>query len=219
MSTTLVTLIRDSYTEAMSLGLLKHLLLAGLMCSTIACSDNGDDANIDGSCTGCTETLPSRPTGSDASSSVMMDTRESADPVFYVGYNEAGQVDPTAFTRPDDASTIPVVLGTQGSWMVVVAGMTNQLPCCVDRVDLTASVGVPGEVPLGRIKLKRRPVFRDASGDQYIMNIFLVVPPDPEEWDSQNVELSLEITPHEGGETLLTSTGVTLLQIPPGTNR
>jgi hypothetical protein len=142
-------------------------------------------------------------------------TPSQAPPVFEVGYNQAGQVDPTAFMPSTDQSEMPVVLGTQGSWMVVVAGMTNRLPCCVDRVDLTATVGVKDEVPLGKIKLKRRPVFRNSDGDQYIMNIFLVVPPDPVDWDGKTVELSLELTPHEGGETLKTSSEVILQQILP----
>ena len=172
-------------------------------------NDPTDDGNVQ--CEGCID--PAQPTGdvttnSDASFG-------QATPIFEVGYNQAGQVDPTAFMASSDQSEMPVVLGTQGSWMVVVAGMTNRLPCCVDRVDLTATVGVKNEVPLGKIKLKRRPVFRNSDGDQYIMNIFLVVPPDPEDWDGKTVELSLELTPHEGGETLMTSSEVILQQILP----
>jgi len=193
--------------------LLLATVFIGLVC--LGCNDEDvTGGNTDGQCEGCVDPLTSQP---DTSSSTGGDdiTSEPVTPIFQVGYNEAGQVDPTAFVAPANATDIPVVLGTQGSWMVVVAGMTNRLPCCVDRVDLTATVGVKDQVPLGKIKLKRRPVFRTANGDQYIMNIFLVVPPDPQDWDGLPVTLSLDITPHEGGETLSAETNVVLRQITP----
>ena len=98
--------------------------------------------------------------------------------------------------------------------MVVFAARTNMFGCCVDRVDVEATVQAPGEDGqiFGKLRYKRRPLFDGGDNFLYLMNIFMVVGI-PEDWNGQQADLTLAITPHEGGETLTDTVRVTLVQV------
>jgi len=117
--------------------------------------------------------------------------------VYEIGYNEAGKTAAHTFTMVETGSVAPIVKGTQGAWMLVIAARCNALPPGKNRVTVEAELGPPGETPYGKLKYKRRPVLDGGDGFRYLMNVFLVVS-NNEEWDEQETALTVSIETEDG---------------------
>ncbi len=122
------------------------------------------------------------------------DTGEPLPPTYELGYNEQGKVTPSFFTAVSEGDEVPIVKGSQGAWMYVVAARTNQLPIDVKKINIEAELGPPDDPdsPYGKLKYKKRPVFDGQDGFMYLMNVYLVVPKN-ESWDGQEATLFLAI--------------------------
>lgn len=119
-------------------------------------------------------------------------------PFLQVGENTAASTDESAFRTFDDGDATVVFGGSNGFWMVVVAGRTNQLGCCVDRVDVeTTAVRTDGML-IGQLKFKRRPVVVGADGNRYILNLFLAFPGTEDTWLDQTADITLKVTSSDG---------------------
>jgi hypothetical protein len=134
----------------------------------------------------------------------------AAQPSFKIGTNEAGVIDVEAFEEAVDNSEVPVILGGQGAWMVVLAVATNELDCCVDRINIRAQLAtVDGSEVLGMINYRRRPLLAGDDGMRYLMNTWMVLG-DEAKWKDKSAVLTLSVEPYGGGPLLEKTVTVTL---------
>ncbi len=176
--------------------------LITLLWSAVAC-DNATVASAYDSLlptADATECLPSACTPSG----------EAPEPEFKIGTNEAGLIEVAAFTEAIDQAEVPVIFGGQGAWMVVLAVATNQLDCCVERVNIRAQLAtVDGSNVLGMINYRRRPLLKGDDGKRYLMNTWMVLG-DEAKWKDQSAVLTLSFEPYGGGPILEKTVTVTL---------
>ncbi|MBT9557112.1 MAG: hypothetical protein IV100_13830 [Myxococcales bacterium] len=148
--------------------------------------------------------------GSECVPSACARSGTAAKPSFQVGTNEAGVIDVGAFEEAKDTSEVPVILGGQGAWMVVLAVATNQLDCCVDRINIRAQLAtVDGSEVLGMINYRRRPLVSGDDGMRYLMNTWMVLG-DETKWKDKSAVLTLSVEPYGGGPILEKTVTVTL---------
>ena len=86
----------------------------------------------------------------------------------------AATTPPDPFHAVSDGETAPVVMGSQGAYMLVAQIRTNAFGPEVDIVTLTASVAPPGGEPYGRFRLRRH-LRRGDDGLAYLDDVYLIV--------------------------------------------
>ncbi|MFT5431567.1 MAG: hypothetical protein ACI9OJ_002264 [Myxococcota bacterium] len=190
--------------------------VSAILCFSMVsgCSADAESSEDAGTTTdtGCDPSCPDDVSGSMIRDSPDMDSGEPLVAAYHIGTNVPGETSSQYFTVAESGMTVSAVLGSQGAWMVVVAARTNQFGCCVKRVDVEASItGTDGTVH-GQLKYKRRPLFDGGDGFRYLMNTFVVVG-DPAMWAGAEADMSLSITPTDGGETLESTVRVSMKQV------
>ena len=147
-----------------------------------------------------------------------IDVPVAKDPDCAVGVNLPGKTSPDAFTSLATGAEAPVVLGPQGSWMVVVAARTDGFAADVKTGTIEASLTADDGTLYGKLKFKKRPLVNGGDGYTYIMNIFLVVPSDVDAtkslpWEGHDATLAVTLTPDGEGVPLAKSVTVHLAKI------
>lgn len=128
--------------------------------------------------------------------------------VFELGFRRAAGTDPGDFQTITADSTVAVVHGTQGAWMVILAIRTNQLPAGTLRADLVASLDNAAGERWGHIELIRHLAHPNADGLCYLRDTYLVVP-SSQEWDGEPATLTVQVTT-DSGATVGATLGVRL---------
>ncbi len=123
------------------------------------------------------------------------------DGVYQIGINEQDAPPPSTFELISDGAEVPVVLGSQGAWMVVGAVRTTAFEG-TDKVSIIAELedAETGE-RYARVKF-RRPLEDGADGYRYITDIFLIVGQaggkNEYEWEGRDVVLNLRVEEYWG---------------------
>ncbi len=91
---------------------------------------------------------------------------------FEVGYNVVYQNTPDSYTPMSDGTTVPLIWGVQGSWMVVLAFRTQNL--IEGLFDIRADIGIDGS-DAGDIWLEFQETFPGGDGWDYYYNLFLAI--------------------------------------------
>lgn len=163
------------------LGLAASMLV---LSATAACSDASPVADV----TVC-------------SPSQCASSRAVVSPVFAIGTDPDGALGGLPFAPASEGSEFTVVKGTQGAFMIVLSAATNRFDCCVERVNIRASLTtVDCGRKLGESNLRRRLLAHGDDGLGYILNTFLIVGPEGT-WEEEQAVLTLSLEPYGGGET------------------
>ena len=134
-----------------------------------------------------------------------------------VGINVPGKTSPDSFTALTGGANAPIVLGPQGSWMIVVAARTDGFDPTVKTGTIEASLTGDDGTLYGNLKFKKRPLIDGGDGFVYMMNIFLVVPSDADAgntlaWEGHDATLDVALTPDGDGQRLQESVTVHLVK-------
>jgi hypothetical protein len=119
-------------------------------------------------------------------------------PSYSIGTNEQGKTSPSSFDFWADNTAADVVLGPQGSWMIVCAGRTNHFDDSVKRVHVFGELKKPDGSVYGKFSFKNRPLLKGGDGFRYVMNLFLVVSSLTEQWAGQPATMWLRIQDDDG---------------------
>ncbi len=138
------------------------------------------------------------------------DDGDPPEPFLTPGFNYQGKSSMDAFVPIEDGTTVDVVLGPQGAWMMVAAGHTNAYPAGTEHVAVEARLTDSNGDSLIGTKFKKRPVFLQPDGSFLLMNVYLVVSKD-ESWDGQKATFELVLSEFSGEEVHIeTSAEITL---------
>ena len=100
---------------------------------------------------------------------------------------------PSDFIPLEDGSELPIVLGHQGAWMVVLALRSDGL--LVSPVDATVGIEAAG-ANLGEIYLVEQELDPELDGQDYLYDIWLIVA-DPS-LSTYEAQVSVSVTDAEG---------------------
>lgn len=182
-------------------------LLVGLMVfTTVGCGTDPTELPADGVVSD--QANPPSDQGTTTGMDIVVEN-----PVFELGYNEQGKVTPDHFFAAQDGMEAPIVKGSQGAWMLVVAARSNQWPD-VDKVNVEAEIGPAGQPVFGKLKYKKRPLLDGGDGFKYLMNVFLVVSND-QAWDGQLADFTVILETTDGTRRLEATTSITLVKTDP----
>ena len=107
---------------------------------------------------------------------------------------------PDDFSVFEDGQDVDVVIGTQGSMMVVAALRTNQIPWSDDPFTVTLAVKNHHGDELSRLSMRRYPTF-ESDGMMYFSHLYAVVNDVIGEeygWDGQLAELLVAVQSMDG---------------------
>lgn len=124
-----------------------------------------------------------------------------SEPEVVLGTHVQWKRQPADFVALEDGSALPIVLGHQGSWMVVLAVRSDQV--LEGPVDLVVGIEAAGS-QLGELQLVEQELDRELDERDYIYDIWLIVA-DPSLStyeadisvalsDAAGVEMTLELT-------------------------
>ena len=127
---------------------------------------------------------------------------QRAKPTLRVGIRPTDARSVADFQPFENKGIVPVVFGGNGAWMLTLAVATDGFDCCVDRVNVRASLtSIDCGRNFGMINLRRRPLVAGPDGLRYVFNVWLVVG-DVEYWDGEEALLTVSVESYGGGETL-----------------
>ena len=111
---------------------------------------------------------------------------------------------PEEFEEFQEGQDVDVVIGTQGSMMVVAAVRTNRVPWSEDPFTVTIALADKDGTEQSRLSMRRYPTF-ESDGMMYFSNLYAVVTDtlgQTYEWDGELASLSVEIHSVHGDEYL-----------------
>ncbi len=122
-------------------------------------------------------------------------------PVYEVGFNHLDEMLPAAFVPLDAGSSVPVVKGSQGAWMIVGAVRTNQFGPEVEKITVEAKLTDAEGKVYAHYRI-RRPLYRYGDGFGYVTDLYLIVEQAKAEytfaWDQEDAILILELEADDG---------------------
>ncbi len=154
----------------------------------------------------CLVALAGCPPGPSPTADVSEDTAVTDvtdQPGVTLGTHEQWKQQPDDFVELHDQSELPIVLGHQGAWMVVLA--LRSFETLEGELDIVASIEAAG-TSLGVLQLINRPLDRELDGADYLYDIWLIVS-DPS-LSTYDAFITVEVVDDNGLEITLERTVV-----------
>jgi hypothetical protein len=126
-----------------------------------------------------------------------------SEPEVVVGTHVQWKRQPDDFVVLEDDGELPIVLGHQGSWMVVLAIRSDAL--LEGPVDLVIGIEAAGSL-LGELQLVDQELDRELDGRDYVYDIWLIVA-DPS-LSTYQAQISVDLVDASGAEMTLERTVV-----------